>query len=78
MADPDLSANAKIVGVRLMLHHNQDTNRLNPSTPRIADGCGLARRTVFTMVNELERRGWIMVRRTPGAPNSYALMQPAD
>jgi hypothetical protein len=67
MADPDLSAVAKVVLVALVLKfRNNRTSQCNPSMATIAQAVGRDRRNVITAVAALRARGWLTVVSTKG------------
>jgi hypothetical protein len=75
----DLSYTAKIVGVRIAMHHNVKTGRCDPDMATLAAGTSMSDRNVRRMLRELEQRGWLHVehrgyRRT----NSFELLIPSE
>ena len=78
MADPDLSAAAKVVLVSLVLKfRNSKTGRCNPSMATIGKAVGRDRRNVVPAVAELRARGWLKIATTKGGSkrntNKYVL-----
>ena len=67
IADPDLSAAAKVVLVVLLLKfRNSKTGRCNPGTATIAKAVGRSRRAVVDTVAELRESGWLKTISTRG------------
>lgn len=67
VADATLSAAAKAVAVPLLVvFHNNQTGRCNPSYDAIAAATGRCRRAVIPSVLELRKAGWIEIDTTGG------------
>ena len=60
------SAARKAIAYVLGDHHNGETGRLDPSVATIAHEADLSTRAVQINLREMERRGAVMVLRTPG------------
>ncbi|MGA8650412.1 MAG: helix-turn-helix domain-containing protein [Xanthobacteraceae bacterium] len=65
-ADPELSASAVVVAVALMRFVNSKTGECYPTFESIAERCHVSKRTVATAVQDLERRGWVVIERDYG------------
>jgi Helix-turn-helix domain len=73
-ADPKLSASAKSVALALMGFVNSKTGECFPPFEKIAARCHVSKRTVARATRELERRGWVRIKRDEGGdrkPNRY-------
>jgi len=62
----EISPTAKIVAIRIALHHNVESGQCNPSLPAVALGTGMSERNVRRMLNELEEAGWLIVHKSRG------------
>jgi hypothetical protein len=72
-----LSCTAKIVAIRIALHHNVETEQCNPAIGKLVLGTGMSKSTVLRMLCELEREGWIGIDRSRGRyTNSFELRAP--
>jgi hypothetical protein len=76
-----LSPCAKIVAIRLALHHNFERDQCNPSIRELVLGTSMSESTVRRAIRELEKRGWLNVTRTSGghrfsSSNSFELRAP--
>lgn len=72
-----LSSSAKVVAIRIALHHNVESGQCNPTIGRLALGTGMSESTVRRMIRELEEAGWLGVDRTRGRhSNSFDLRAP--
>lgn len=73
-----LPCSQKIVLMMLADRHNSDTNQCNPSHDRLADDCGLTKRSVIDQIAKLAEAGFVKIfHRSKGSvklPNHYALM----
>ena len=73
-----LPCTQKIVLLMLAERHNKDTGQCNPSHDRLADDCGLSRRSVMDQVARLEEAGYIRIRHRAAnnvkLPNQYVLV----
>jgi biotin operon repressor len=54
-----LPSTQKLVLIMLAERHNKDTGRCDPSHERLAEDCGLTRRSVMDQVKRLEEAGYI-------------------
>lgn len=54
-----LPSTQKLVLIMLAERHNKDSGRCDPSHERLADDCGLTRRSVMDQVKKLEEAGYI-------------------
>jgi DNA-binding MarR family transcriptional regulator len=68
-----LSDKAVRVLVRLAMFANVNGGQLNPSCKTLAAASGVSERSVYRILEQLERLGWIEVSRTAGRENSYVL-----
>lgn len=72
-----LPSTQKLVLIMLAERHNSDTGRCDPSHERLAEDCGLTRRSVMDQVKKLEESGYIRaMNRAKGAlklSNHYVL-----
>jgi hypothetical protein len=79
-ADRDLSPTARLIGGRIAQHKNLETGQCNPGAGTLAKEAGVAERSAFRAIAELERKGRLRVERTRGGSqsnaNSYRLMTP--
>src|SRR3712207_1937645 len=66
IADPELSARAKVVAAKLLDHANAKTGRCDPSYARIAKGTGVTRRNAIAAVKDLEAAGWLVIAHRGG------------
>lgn len=57
-----LPCSQKIVLLMLASRHNSDNGRCDPSHDRLADDCGLTRRSVMDQVAKLSEAGFIRIR----------------
>lgn len=73
-----LPCTQKIVLMMLAERHNQDSGQCNPSHDRLADDCGLTRRSVMDQVAKLAEAGYIRIRHRAAnnvkLPNQYVLV----
>ncbi len=73
LKSPSLSSNAKVSYCKLLSyawHHN----RVYPGQERMAEDTGMSRPTVSRAIGELEKKGWLEVkRRGQGQTNVYVL-----
>jgi hypothetical protein len=77
--DDELSFTAKVVGVRIALHHNVKTSQCNPSLPQLAAGTGMSERNVRRMLRELEETGWLCTDQSLGRhTHSFQLTVPTN
>ena len=60
--DSDLSLNERIVIVMLTSRAN-DRGQAHPSLQRIADDCGMSRRSAIRAIADLESKGWVRCAR---------------
>lgn len=75
LADATLTTAARCTAVRLAMHLNLESGRLNPSMDTLADGTGQKRRAVAGHITALETQGWIRRISTQGRhSNSYELI----
>jgi hypothetical protein len=65
-ADPELSGSAIAVSLALMSFVNSKTGECFPTFESIAERCRVSKRTVATAVQDLERRGWVVIERDYG------------
>ncbi|MFT2536388.1 helix-turn-helix domain-containing protein, partial [Escherichia coli] len=54
-----LPSTQKLVLIMLAERHNSDSGRCDPSHERLADDCGLTRRSVMDQIKKLEDSGYI-------------------
>jgi hypothetical protein len=66
LADDALSPSAKVVAQRLALHLNVKSGRCDPSLDRLAQGTGMSRSTMKRTLQDLDKAGWIGIRRSSG------------
>ncbi|MGU3419543.1 helix-turn-helix domain-containing protein [Methylobacterium sp. D54C] len=59
LADKNLSQSAKLIGVRLALHHNSQTGRCFPTVETLMDGTTNSRATVHRGLTALRKAGYI-------------------
>lgn len=59
LADKNLSQSAKLIGVRLALHHNSQDGRCFPTVETLMDGTTNSRATVHRGLNALRKTGYI-------------------
>jgi hypothetical protein len=80
IAAADISATARLLGVRLALHHNVKTGRCFVGYAKLAAEIGIAERSAMRAVAELERRGWITVHRGGGRghANTFRFSIPSE
>ncbi len=73
-----LPCTQKMVLMMLSDRHNSDTGQCNPSHDRLADDCGITRRSVMDQIEKLAESGYIRVlHRSKGnlkLPNQYTLL----
>ncbi|MCB9584382.1 MAG: helix-turn-helix domain-containing protein [Polyangiaceae bacterium] len=78
MRDSDLSLNERIVIVMLTSRANEQ-GRAHPSLQRIADDCGMSRRSAIRAIADLESKGWIRCSRQRAEkqhiPSVYTVVQ---
>jgi hypothetical protein len=76
----DLPDAAVRVAIRLALYLRVNTGRCDPSYPILAAESHVSERSVYRLVDLLERKGWIGLQRTRGRgrSNQYALLKPAS
>ena len=65
-ADPNLSASAVAVAVAVMSFVNSKTGECYPPFEQIVARCHVSKRTVSTVTQELECRGWVTIERDEG------------
>jgi hypothetical protein len=71
--DPEISLGAKVIYAKL-LSYAWNNNLVFPGQERLAEEIGSAKRTVIRVLAELERRGYVEVkRRGQGLTNLYIL-----
>lgn len=75
LADAQLYAGAKNVGVRLALHLNIETQRCDPSYALLAAEVTLDRSNVIKAINFLERHGWVVRTRSISSNNFTLIMR---
>ncbi|GJE43843.1 hypothetical protein AEGHOMDF_3022 [Methylobacterium soli] len=74
LADPEMTAQCKVVAVRLALHHNIGTGRCDPSVDGLAAGACCTSRAVEKAIAFLDKAGWISRSSTRGRHrNRYQL-----
>lgn len=73
-----LPCTQKIVLLMLAERHNKDSGQCNPSHDRLADDCGLTRRSVMEQIAKLEGAGYLRIRHRSSnnvkLPNQYVLV----
>jgi hypothetical protein len=66
------------LATRIALHVNIDTGQCNPSYKTLAEETGISERSIYRLVELLERIGWLVVERTTGRANHFVLQTPAN
>ena len=73
-----LPCGQKMVLMMLADRHNSDTNQCNPSHDRLADDCGLTKRSVIDQISKLAEAGFVKIfhrsKDKLKLPNQYALV----
>lgn len=66
LADPKMSATAKLLFAQLCDHCNRESGKCNPRRSTLARELGICLRTVGYALRELRKAGWITLKRTRG------------
>jgi hypothetical protein len=72
----DLPRNAVCLGIAIALHLHIKSGRCDPSSATLATDAHVGERSVYRLINLLERSGWIATNRSLGIANQYTLCTP--